>query len=102
MLIRLPSFAKMELSLPKPRNLNPLSTRWEYCKRGYTGGVEQLERLWKADNDRHVLDSIHAAGIDANSKTDDGGRTGVPNFVFRDDPVFGQDRMSMPIGRLKQ
>jgi len=27
---------------------------------------------------------------------------GVPNFVFRNEPLFGQDRMEMLIWRLKQ
>jgi 2-hydroxychromene-2-carboxylate isomerase len=80
---------------------------------------------WNKDNYKHVRAAINAAGIDAdkliadvqanpekydkmiegNQDTqleNDAQHTGVPNFVFRNEPFFGQDRMAMLIWRLKQ
>ena len=80
---------------------------------------------WNKDNYAHVRNAIQAAGIDAEKlmadvaanphKYDklleanqdlqlenDCQHTGVPNFVFRGEPFFGQDRMSMLLWRLEQ
>ena len=35
-------------------------------------------------------------------KQNDAGHTGVPCFVFKNEPFFGQDRMDMLVWRLKQ
>jgi 2-hydroxychromene-2-carboxylate isomerase len=80
---------------------------------------------WNKDNYAHVRKAINAAGIDADQlivdvKADperydrliianqdmqlenDCQHTGVPCFVFRNEPFFGQDRMDMLVWRLKQ
>lgn len=96
----------------------------------YLNGVMRLvwngqKVPWNKDNYAHVRNAIQAAGIDADKLIadvhadparydkmimanqdmqldNDCEHTGVPNFVFRGEPFFGQDRMSMLIWRLKQ
>jgi len=80
---------------------------------------------WNKDNYVHVRNAIQAAGIDADTllkdvsdnpqKYDDminanmelqlqndAQHAGVPCFVFRNEPFFGQDRVDMLVWRLKQ
>ena len=80
---------------------------------------------WNKDNYAHVRNAIQVAGIDADElikdvtdnpdKYDkliqanmdlqlqnDARHTGVPCFVFNNEPFFGQDRMDMLVWRLKQ
>ena len=78
------------------------------------------------DKDNHLRDAISRAGIDADALIDEvmnknpekydaliernhkmqqgnlAGHTGVPNFVFNQEPFFGQDRMDQLLWRLKQ
>ncbi len=79
---------------------------------------------WDQDDLKQVRAAIEAAGIDAKviadveangdkydamiqknmdlQETNDCQHEGVPCFVFRNEPFFGQDRMEMLIWRLKQ
>ena len=98
---------------------------WEYLNEVSRLVWNGQKRPWNADNYKHVRDAMIAAGLDAdkiikditaNPKkydkmldanvdlqlTNDSKHSGVPNFVFRQEPFFGQDRMSMLIWRLKQ
>ena len=82
-------------------------------------------RPWNRDDYKYIKQGIQLAGIDAEAlvkdvtanpkKYDDLAtrnnemqkdntceHTGVPLFVFKGEPFFGQDRMDMLIWRLKQ
>jgi 2-hydroxychromene-2-carboxylate isomerase len=97
---------------------------WDY--------LNQVSRMmWNGmvsdwDKDNHLRDAISRAGIDADALIDEvmnknpekydaliernhkmqqgnlAGHTGVPNFVFNQEPFFGQDRMDQLFWRLKQ
>ena len=98
---------------------------WEYLNEVMRMVWNGQKVPWNADDYVHVRNAIQAAGIDADKliddvnrnsdkydrmafenqelqATNDAGHTGVPNFVFRGEPFFGQDRMDMLIWRLKQ
>lgn len=98
---------------------------WEYLNEVMRLVWNGQKRPWNADNYRHVRNAIQAAGIDAdklladvkanpdkydkmieeNAKLqleNDAGHTGVPGFVFRNEPFFGQDRMSQLVWRMEQ
>ena len=98
---------------------------WEYLNEVMRLVWNGQKRPWNADNYRHVRNAIKAAGIDADKliaaveanpdKYDkmvqenmdlqlknDAKHTGVPGFVFRNEPFFGQDRMGQLVWRLKQ
>lgn len=96
---------------------------WEY--------LNQVSRMmWNGtvvnwDKGTHLRDAIQRAGIDSDAllaeiatnpdkydalvkrnhdlqTTNLAGHTGVPNFVFNDEPFFGQDRMDQLVWRLKR
>jgi 2-hydroxychromene-2-carboxylate isomerase len=97
---------------------------WDY--------LNQVSRMmWNGtvvgwDKGTHLRDAIQRAGIDADALIDEvtnrnpekydaliernhklqesnlAGHTGVPNFVFNDEPFFGQDRVDQLVWRLKQ
>ena len=98
---------------------------WEYLNEVMRLVWNGQKRPWTGDNYEHLRRAINAAGIDADKlfkdveangeKYDalankhseeqiqnDSRHEGVPNFVFRNEPFFGQDRMEMLIWRLKQ
>jgi 2-hydroxychromene-2-carboxylate isomerase len=96
---------------------------WEYLNEVMRMVWNGQKRPWNTGD--HLRNAIQAAGIDADAllkdvatnpdKYDalieanealqlqcDGHHTGVPGFVFRNEPFFGQDRIDMLIWRLKQ
>jgi 2-hydroxychromene-2-carboxylate isomerase len=98
---------------------------WEYLNEVMRLVWNGQKRPWNADKYRHVREAIQAAGIDADAlikeveadpdKYDaliesnqalqlenDARHSGVPNFIFRNEPFFGQDRMDQLVWRLKQ
>jgi hypothetical protein len=98
---------------------------WEYLNEVMRLVWNGQKRPWNKDNYKYVRDAIQAAGLDADNliaavnanpeKYDkmiqanmdlqlqnDAKHTGVPNFVFRNEPFFGQDRMGELVWRLKQ
>jgi len=98
---------------------------WEYLNEVMRLVWNGQKRPWNKDNYKFVRAAIQAAGIDAekliadveanphrydelaNSHSalqlqNDSMHEGVPNFVFRNEPFFGQDRMEMLLWRLKQ
>ena len=98
---------------------------WEYLNEVMRLVWNGQKVPWNANNYAHVRDVINAAGIDADALiedieadrekydrwvqenmdlqlTNDCGHAGVPCFVFRGEPFFGQDRMDMLVWRLKQ
>ena len=102
-----------------------LGRGWEYLNEVMRLVWNGQKRPWNEDNYKHVRAAINGAGIDAdkliadveaNGKKydalankhseeqiqNDSRHEGVPNFVFRNEPFFGQDRMDMLIWRLKQ
>ncbi len=102
-----------------------LGKGWEYLNEVMRLVWNGQKRPWNKDNYTHLRAAIDAAGIDANRLledvqenpdkydqtakdnsakqiTNDSKHEGVPNFIFRNEPFFGQDRMDMLIWRLKQ
>ena len=98
---------------------------WEYVNEVMRLVWNGQKVPWNADDYTHVRNAIQAAGIDADElmqdvtnnpdkydaliqanmdqqKQNDAHHTGVPCFVFRNEPFFGQDRMDMLIWRLEQ
>ena len=98
---------------------------WEYLNEVMRLVWNGQKRPWNADNFKHVRNAIQAAGIDADkliaavkANTDkydkmleenadlqlqnDAKHTGVPGFVFRNEPFFGQDRMAQLVWRMEQ
>jgi 2-hydroxychromene-2-carboxylate isomerase len=98
---------------------------WEYLNEVMRMVWNGQKVPWIEDDYVHVRNAIQAAGIDADElikdvtdnpdKYDklikanmdlqlqnDCRHTGVPNFIFRNEPFFGQDRMDMLVWRLKQ
>jgi 2-hydroxychromene-2-carboxylate isomerase len=98
---------------------------WEYLNEVMRMVWNGQKVPWNKDNYVHVRDAIQAAGIDADEliqdvtenpekydklikanmdlqEQNDCRHVGVPTFVFRNEPFFGQDRMDMLVWRLKQ
>jgi 2-hydroxychromene-2-carboxylate isomerase len=98
---------------------------WEYLNEVMRMVWNGQKVPWNVDDYRHVRYAIRAAGIDADQlmedvstnpdkydklleanqdmqQENDAKHSGVPNFVFRNEPFFGQDRMSMLVWRLEQ
>ncbi len=98
---------------------------WEYLNEVMRLVWNGQKRPWNADNYRHVRNAIEAAGIDADKliadvkanpdkydkmiqanmdlqSQNDAKHTGVPGFVFRNEPFFGQDRMGQLVWRMEQ
>jgi 2-hydroxychromene-2-carboxylate isomerase len=98
---------------------------WEYLNEVMRLVWNGQKVPWNKDNYVHVRDAIKQAGIDADAlmkdvtdnpdKYDtlikanmdlqlqnDARHTGVPCFVFRNEPFFGQDRIDMLLWRLAQ
>jgi 2-hydroxychromene-2-carboxylate isomerase len=98
---------------------------WEYLNEVMRMVWNGQKVPWNKDNYVHVRNAIQAAGIDADKLLkdvtenpqhydeminanmelqlqNDARHAGVPCFVFRGEPFFGQDRMDMLIWRLKQ
>jgi 2-hydroxychromene-2-carboxylate isomerase len=98
---------------------------WEYLNEVMRLVWNGQKVPWNKDNYAHVRNAIQAAGIDADElikdvtdnpdkydkliqanmdlqEQNDARHTGVPCFVFRNEPFFGQDRMDQLIWRLKQ
>lgn len=98
---------------------------WEYLNEVMRMVWNGQKVPWNKDNYIHVRNAIQAADIDADKLIkdvtenpqhydeminanmelqlgNDCQHTGVPCFVFKGEPFFGQDRMDMLVWRLKQ
>lgn len=98
---------------------------WDYLNMVMRTVWDGETRPWNQDDYKYIKQGIELAGIDADAlvkdvtenpkKYDDiatrnneqqkdntCGHTGVPLFVFKGEPFFGQDRMDLLIWRLKQ
>ncbi len=99
---------------------------WEYLNHVMRMLWNGQKRPWATPDDfTHVIEAINAAGIDADKlmatvaanptkfdersaartvkqESNDAKHGGVPNFIFQNEPFFGQDRINLLIWRLKQ
>jgi 2-hydroxychromene-2-carboxylate isomerase len=99
---------------------------WEYLNSVMRMVWNGQKRPWATPDDfSHVIEAINAAGIDADKlmatvatnpekydersaertakqESNDAKHGGVPNFIFQNEPFFGQDRINLLIWRLKQ
>ena len=64
-------------------------------------GIDADQLMKNVSTNPDKYDKLLEANQDIQLEND-AKHTGVPNFVFRNEPFFGQDRMDMLIWRLKQ
>ena len=102
-----------------------LGKGWEYLNEVMRLVWNGQKNPWDKDNYKFVRAAIDAAGIDADKlmadieanpdkydqmidenmdlqEQNDSQHTGVPNFIFRNEPFFGQDRFDYLFFRLRQ
>jgi hypothetical protein len=105
---------------------NEMGKGWEYLNEVMRMVFNGQKKPWAKPGDfSHGINAINGAGIDADKlmaaieadpqkyddmaianaakqRTNDSRHMGIPNFVFRNEPFFGQDRIAHLIYRLEQ